>query len=237
MTVKEIFTDFAKAFEKKIDKNYSIRLRLEIKDMPGEIWQVDVNNGKVNIYNEEKISPEITIMILNKEVLDKIYNNELSALSAILQTPSKNDGMMGALICEAEEPVGKDFLIRLNVFRGFFSKDFPAKIILDNRYCVKHNGDINTIGLKAFGSFGQIYVSVKKGETLYYPPLGVHIEFNIYIIKGKGKIIIGDEENEIKEREYYYMNLLKQVEIKSADDETLEALIILQLPNNLSQNK
>ena len=230
MTVNEILKDFAKAFEKKIDKNYSIRLQLEIKDMPDEIWQVDINNGSVNIYNEEKITPEITIMILNKEVLDKIYNNELSALSALLQTPSKKDGMMGALICEATEPVGKDFLIRLNIFRGFFSKDFPAKIILDNKYCVKHNGDIDTIGLKAFGNFGQIYISVKKGETLYYPPFGVHIEFNIYIIKGKGKLIVGGEETEIKEREYYYMNLLKQVEIKSADDETLEAIIILQFP-------
>jgi len=230
MTVNEILKDFAKAFEKKIDKNYSIRLQLEINDMPDEIWQVDVNNGNVNVYNEEKIIPEITIKILNKEALDKIYNNELSSLSALLQTPSKNDGMMGALICEATEPVGKDFLIRLNIFRGFFSKDFPAKIILDNKYCVKHNGDIDTIGLKAFGNFGQIYVSVKKGETLYYPPLGVHIEFNIYIIKGKGKIIIGDEETEIKEREYYYMNLLKAVEIKSMDDETLEAIITLQFP-------
>jgi len=230
MTVNEILTDFAKAFEKKIDKNYSIRLQLEIKDMPDEIWQVGINNGNVNIYNEEKITPEITIMILNKEVLDKIYNNELSALSALLQTPSKNDGMMGALICETTEPTGKDFLTRLNIFRGFFSKDFPAKIILDNKYCVKHNGDIDTIGLKAFGNFGQIYISVKKGETLYYPPFGVHIEFNIYIIKGKGKLIVGGEETEIKEREYYYMNLLKQVEIKSADDETLEAIIILQFP-------
>jgi len=230
MTVDGIFEDFAKAFEKKIDKNYSIRLQLEIKDMPGNIWQVDINSGNVKIYNEEIITPEITIKILNKEVLEKIYNNELSALSAFLQTPSKNDGMMGALICESEEPVGKDFLIRLNVFRGFFSKDFPAKIILDNKYCVKHNGDIDTIGLKAFGNFGQIYVSVKKGETLYYPPLGINIEINIYVIKGKGKIIAGDDENEIKERDYYYMNLLKPVEIKSADEETLEALIVLQFP-------
>jgi hypothetical protein len=94
MTVNEILIDFAKAFEKKIDKNYSIRLQLEIKDMPNEIWQVDINNRNVNIYNEEKITPEITIMILNKEVLDKIYNNELSSLSALLQTPSKNDGIM-----------------------------------------------------------------------------------------------------------------------------------------------
>jgi hypothetical protein len=231
MTVNEILKDFAKAFEKKIDKNYSIRLQLEIKDMPNEIWQIDVNNGSVNIYNEEKIIPEETTMVLNKEVLDKIYNNELSALSALLQTPSKNDGMMGALMCEKKEPTGKDFINRLNIFRGFFSKDFPTKIILDNRYCIKHNGGIDTIGLNMFGNFGQIYISVKKGETVYYPPLGINIEFNICIIKGKGKIIVGDDECEIKEREYYYMNLLKPIEIKGADEETLEAIAVLQVRN------
>jgi len=231
MTVNEILNDFAKAFEKKIDKNYSIRLQLEIKDMPDEIWQIEVNNGKVNIYNEEKIIPEETIMILNKGVLDKIYNNELSSLSASLQTPSKNDGMMGALMCEKKEPVGKDFIGRNLFFKGFFSRDFPTKIILDNKYCVKHNGDIDTIGLKVFGNFGQIYVSVKKGETLYYPSFGKNIGFNICVIKGKGKIIIGDDESEIKEREYYYISLLKPVEIKNTDEETLEAIIVLQFPN------
>ena len=75
MTVNEILKDFAKAFEKKIDKNYSIRLQLEIKDMPDKIWQVDVDNGNVNIYNEEKITPEETIMILNKEVIKYIIMN------------------------------------------------------------------------------------------------------------------------------------------------------------------
>jgi len=231
MTVNEILKDFAKAFEKKIDKNYSIRLQLEIKDIPGEIWQVDVNNGKVSIYNEEKIIPEGTIMILNKEILDRLYNNELSAFSAFLQTPSKNDGMMGALMCEKKEPMGKDYINRNHIFNSFFSRDFPTKIILDNKYCIKHNGEIDTIGLKLFGNFGQIYISVKKGETLYYPPLGVNIEFNIFIIKGKGKIIAGDDETEIKEREYYCMNLLKPVAIKSADEETLEAILVLQLRN------
>jgi len=229
MTVNEILKDFAKAFEKKIDKNYSIRMQLEIKDMPNEIWQIDVNNGKVSICNEEKIIPEETIMILNKEILDKLYNNELSALSAFLQTPSKNDGMMGALMCEKKDPIGKDIINRLNIFKGFFSKDFPTKIILDKKYCIKHNGNIDTIGLKTFGNFGQIYISVKKGETLYYPPLGVNIEFFICIVKGKGKLIVGDDENEIKEREYYCMNLLKPVEIKSVDEETLEAIVVLQL--------
>jgi len=231
MTVNEILKDFAKAFEKKIDKNYSIRLQLEIKDMPNEIWQIDVNNGSVNIYNEEKIIPEETIMILNKEVLDRIYNNELSALSAFLQEPSKNDGMMGALICEKKEPMGKEFISRNHIFNNFFSKDFPTKIILDNKYCVKHNGGIDTIGLKTFGNFGQIYISVKKGEALYYPPLGMNIDLNISVIKGKGRIIIDDDESEIKEREYYYMNLLKSVEIKGADDETLEAIVVLLFRN------
>jgi len=231
MTINSILNDFARAFEKKINKEYSISVQLEIKDAQDEIYQIDIKNGKVDIYNEEIIKPEETIMVLRKEILDKIYNNELSALSAFLQTPSKNDGMMGALMCQKKEPIGKDFINRSIIFREFFSKDFPAKIILDNKYSIKHNGDINTIGLNVFGSFGQIYVSVKDGETLNYPPLGVNIELNIYVIKGKGKIIIGDNENTMTEREYFHMNLIKPVKIKCLNEETLEAMIILQLPN------
>jgi hypothetical protein len=134
-------------------------------------------------------------------------------------------------MCEKKEPMGKDYINRNHIFNSFFSRDFPTKIILDNKYCIKHNGDIDTIGLKIFGNFGQIYISVKKGETLYYPPLGINIEFNICIIKGKGKIIAGDDETEIKEREYYCMNLLKPVEIKSVGEETLEAILVLQIRN------
>jgi len=230
MTIDQILGDFAEAFKKKIDKNYSIRLQLEFNDLPEEIRQIDVNNGTVNIYNEEKITPEETILISKKETLDKLYNNEISALSAFLQRPEKKDGMMGALMCEKKEPAGKDLISRLNTFKSFFSKDFPSKIILDNRYCVKHNGDIDTIGLKAFGNFGQIFISVKKGEALYYPALGANIEINIYIIKGNGVLIIGDDQCEIKQREYYYMNLQKHVEIKNFKEEALEALIVLQLP-------
>jgi hypothetical protein len=199
--------------------------------MQDEIFQIDVSNGKVDIYNEETIKPEIIIMVLRKDILYKIYNNELSALSAFLQTPEKKDGMMGALMCEKNEPIGKDFINRLNIFKGFFSRDFPTKIIINNKYSIKHNGGIDTIGLKVFRNFGQIYVSIKDGETLNYPPLGVNIELNIYVIKGKGKIIIGEEESTMIEREYFYMNLTKPMNIKSLNEETLEAMVILQFPN------
>ena len=231
MTVNSILNEFARAFEKKISRDYSIRLQLEIRDMQDEVFQIDVNNGKVDIYNEEKIKPETVIMVSGKEILDRIYSNELSALSAFLQTPSKNDGMMGALMCEKKEPVGKDLINRLNIFKSFFSRDFPTKIIIDNKYSVKHNGGIDTIGLKVFGNFGQIYVSVRNGETLNYPPIGANIELNIYVIKGKGKIIIGDDESTMREREYFHMSLIKPVNIKSLDEETLEAMIILQFSN------
>jgi hypothetical protein len=229
MTIYELLNDFAEAFKKKIHRNYEISIQLEIKDIPEEIFQIDVSNGDVFVYNEAKIIPEEIIMVLNKDILYKLYNNELSVLSAYLQTPSKNDGMMGALICEKKEPVGKEFINRLNYFKSFFSKDFPTKIILDNNYTVKHNGDIDTIGLKVFMNFGQIYISVKKGESVYYTRVDANLEINIYVIKGKGKIIVGKDEREIKEREYYYMSLLKPIEIKNLDDEPLEAIVVLQL--------
>ncbi|MDR0465497.1 MAG: hypothetical protein LBG94_10355 [Treponema sp.] len=231
MTVNQILDDFSKAFRKKIERSYSIRIQLEIRDIPDKIWQIDVSNGNVNVYSEEKITPEEIIIISGKEILDKLYKNEISALSAFLQRPEEKDDMMGALIREKNEPVGKDFISRMNIFTGFFSKDFPAKIIIDKKNCVKHNGGIDTIGLKTFGKFGQIFISVKKGETLYYPALGANIEINIYVIKGSGKLTAGNDECEIKEREYYYMNLQNCAEIKNTvNEEPLEAIVILQLP-------
>ena len=41
---------------------------------------------------------------------------------------------MGASIREKNEHVGKDFISRMNVFTGFFSKDFPAKFIIEDVY-------------------------------------------------------------------------------------------------------
>jgi hypothetical protein len=58
MDIKSVFNDFARTFEKKIDKDYFIKLRFEIYDVENGIWQVDVSGGNVFVYNEEKIAPE-----------------------------------------------------------------------------------------------------------------------------------------------------------------------------------
>jgi hypothetical protein len=99
MNIKGIFDEFAKAFEKKIDKDYHIQLQFEIYDMENDIWQVDVKNGEVFVYNEEKIKPEGDTHILSKVTLEKLYNNELSPLSVFMEQPEKAEkGEMVALI-------------------------------------------------------------------------------------------------------------------------------------------
>ena len=59
MDIKKIFDDFSEAFTKKLDKDYFIKLQFEFTDIKDKnIWQINVKDGKVNIYNEEKIIPE-----------------------------------------------------------------------------------------------------------------------------------------------------------------------------------
>jgi hypothetical protein len=107
MEINTIFNDFAKAFEKKINKGYFIRVQFEIYDMKNEIWQVDVNNGNIFIYNEEKINPE-EIFTLSKDTLIRLYNNELAPLTAFAQEPNEN-GEYCALIDWKDKEVKKTY--------------------------------------------------------------------------------------------------------------------------------
>jgi mannose-6-phosphate isomerase-like protein (cupin superfamily) len=119
----------------------------------------------------------------------------------------------------------KNYWDRLNKFHEFFSKDYPTKVIVNNKNCVKHNGDIDTIGLPTNGKeiYGQIFVSIKKGEILKYPPC----EFYVYIINGGGEIIMGNEKWEIKAKEYYPLDACNNIQIKNTGEEPLEMLILL----------
>jgi hypothetical protein len=136
MEIKVVFEDFAKTFEKKIDKDYKIRLQFEFYDMENGVWQIDVNNGKVFVYNGIKINPESTFL-LSKETLFKMYNNEISASTAFSNEPDEK-GEMRALI----EPKHKDEVKKLiglnqhltilkNTLHAYInSMNFSQKIIL-----------------------------------------------------------------------------------------------------------
>jgi len=205
MNIKDIFEEFAKAFEKKIDKNYNIRLQFEIYDMENDIWQIDVKNGKVFIYNEVKVEPEGDTYVLSKVTLEKLYNNEISSFTAFLENPEliKNGERIALITGKHRNELGKvspdnnlsdyhnnkDLWDRKTIFENnFFSKDYPTKIKVTDKNCVKHNGDIDTICLHTEGmeGFAQIFVSIKKGEILKFPAT----EFNMYIINGKGILIL-----------------------------------------------
>jgi len=236
MDINGIFNDFAKAFEKKIDRDYKIRLQFEIHDMENSIWQIDVNNGIVSVYNELKIEPE-EILVLSKNTLLKLYNNEIAPLTAFANEPNEK-GKMCALIelkNKTEEkkyyPNKKpsaeymEFMGRLHKFDNFFSKDYPTKIVVTNENGIKlHN--VNTIGLlsKFEGEKGilHVYFSIKKGEILEEPAF----EFSIYVLNGSGILRIGNEKFNIEAKNYYNINPKDTVYIENNEDELLEILYL-----------
>jgi hypothetical protein len=236
MDIKGIFNDFAKAFEKKIDKEYSIRLQFEIYDMEKSIWQIDVNNGNVTVYDELKFDPE-EIFILSKDTLEKLYNNEIAPLTAFSQEPNEKGEMCSLIELKNKTEEKKiypnkktsdkylEFIERLHKFNNFFSKEYPTKIIVNEENGVKiHN--VNAIGL--FSKFDKerrilhVYFSLKKDEILNEPAF----EFSIYVLNGKGVIIIDEEEYMIEAKNYYNMKPKNTIYIKNKDEELLEILYL-----------
>ncbi len=236
MEAKKIFEEFAKAFEKKIDFDYKITLQYEIIDLVKDnIWQIDVKNGKVNIYNTEIIIPE-EIFILKYDTLLKLYKNELSPITAYANEPDQN-GKMTSLIepkVKDERRVIKtnnkvnqeslDFIIRLHKFDEFFYKYYPSKTIIKYDNCRKlHN--VNAIGLFSDFESGTLHAffSIKKGEVLTEPP----IEFCIFVLCGKGIAKIDDEVCHIEKNEYYHIKPKANVYISNDNDELLDILYLV----------
>lgn len=236
MDINDIFNGFAKSFERKIDKDYFIRLQFEVYDTANGIWQVDVNSGNVTIYNEEKIEPE-EIFILSKNTLVNLYNNELSPLTAFANEPNEKGEMCSLIelknkteekkvyLNKKPSDVYLEFLGRLHKFHDFFSKEYPTKIIVNKDNGVKlHN--VNGIGL--FSKFEKerrilhVYFSLKKDDVLTEPAF----EFSIYVINGKGVIIIDNDEYSIEAKNYYHMNPKNTIYIKNKEEELLEILYL-----------
>ena len=231
MDTKVIFEEFAEAFEKKIDKDYYIKLQYEITDEENGIWQIDVNNSKVFLYNENKIEPEETF-VLSKETLIKIYNNELNAYAASLHSP--NEGIRGLIEFKNIENIkmghGKktpdelsSFISRHYKFHDFFSKDYPTKIIVDNKNSVKH-ANVNAIALhnNHQKNITHVYFSIKKNEKMYQPSC----EFSLYVLNGKGSVLIGNENFSVCAKEYYHIKPKETVFIENKEEELLEILCL-----------
>jgi hypothetical protein len=234
MDIKDIFNDFAKAFEKKIDKEYSICLQFEIYGTERSIWQIDVNDGNVTVYNELKFDPE-EIFVLSKDTLAKLYNNEIAPLTAFSQEPNEKGEMCSLIelknkteekrVYPDKKPLEEylEFVERLHKFNNFFSKEYPTKIIVNKENGVKIHDD-NAIGL--FSKFDKerrilhIYFSIRKDEILKEPVF----EFSIYVLNGKGIIIIDGEEYMVEAKNYY--NMKPKNTIKNKDEELLEILYL-----------
>jgi hypothetical protein len=236
MDINDIFNDFARAFERKIDNDYFIKLQFEIRDVENGIWQIDVNNGKVFLYNEEKIIPE-EAFILSKDTLFKLYNNELSPLTAFLNEPNEKGEMCSLIelknktddkrIDHDKKPQEEylKFIYRLHKFNNFFSKNYPTKILIKKENCIKYL-KTNVIGLNFDfeKGIGQLFFLIKKGETVEEPGY----EFgSIYVLNGEGILKIGNEQYNINEREYYHINTKELVNIGNNNEKDLEILFMI----------
>jgi hypothetical protein len=97
MTIENILKEFAVSFTKKIDQEYHFTVQLEFTDISDKnIWQLDIKNKDVIIYDKVIARPE-EIFLLTVNTLEKLYNNELSSLTAFLQE-SNEKGVMCSLI-------------------------------------------------------------------------------------------------------------------------------------------
>jgi hypothetical protein len=232
MNITNIFNSFAEAFAKKIDKNYFIRLQFELYGIENGIWQIEVKDGKVLLYNEEKIEPE-DIFILSKDTLIKLYHNELSPINAFSNEPNEKGEMCSLIELKYKTEDKKvfldkevpekylEFLYRFHKFTDFFSKDYPTKVIVDDKYSVKaHN--VNAIGLHSNYEKGivNVFFSIKKNEVLKEPAF----EFGIYVIKGKGIIKTTNERYLIEEKGYYHMMPKDTVYFENTEENILEII-------------
>jgi hypothetical protein len=212
MEINGIFNEFSRTFEKKIDLEYRIKIQLEIYDMENGIWQIEVKDGKVFVYNEVKIEPEETY-VLSKETLIKIYNNEINAYTALANEPNEKGEMCGLIDVKnktedkkvywfqelTEEKIA--FFNRLHKFEEFFSKDYPNKVIVKNENSRKLH-KVDSIALYHDKNMMHAYFSLKKGESLEEPTY----EKRIFVLRGHGIIRWGNEKYELNEKEYYHIN-------------------------------
>jgi hypothetical protein len=225
MNIEKTFEEFAETFTKKIDPEYFITVQFEFTDIKEKnIWQVDIKNNIANIYNGQIVKPEETY-VLTADILEKLYNNELSPLTAFLQNPNDN-GILCSLIDiknkkeenrfwngDKLEQEKLDIFSRLHIFTSeFFNKHYPTKIVVDNKYTVKHN-EVNAIGLYSDFKNGTLhaYFSIKTNEVFEYPPT----DCSIFVLHGNGKLKIDGNEYEVKAMEYYHLLPKRGISLKN----------------------
>jgi hypothetical protein len=161
MDIKTILYEFASIFETKISKEYHIQIQIEFTDLKkNNIWQIDVKNGNVFLYNEIKFKTEQELA-LTTEVLKKLYNNELSPGTAFAEETGKRVPSIEFINTTERyvERVKHDdeilFFQRFNKFYEFFSRDKINKIVIDDKYSIELHGAkfvelYSTMNIKSF---------------------------------------------------------------------------------------
>jgi hypothetical protein len=232
MTIREIFTEFAEIFQNKIDKEYHIKFQFEFTDVEkNNIWQIEVKEGNIFLFNEKKIDPE-EVFTLTTETLIRLYNNELAPYTAFAMESNEKGALIDikdkdekAYLEKMKNEEKIQFIPRFHRFFDFFSKSNLNKIIINDKNSRKLHG-ANVTCLYSSGrerDFFYIYFSIKKGETIWEPPA----ECNILVISGKGTLSIGDEKYPINANEHYHFIPKKEIHIENVEEEQLNILYLI----------
>jgi hypothetical protein len=232
MALKNIFDEFAVVFSKKIDKEYYIKLQFEFIDISEKnIWQIEVRDGNVFVYNEEIIEPEEKL-ILTSETLKKLYNNQLSPLTAFAKESNEKPAPIEFKNIPDEKSYMEkmkhedeiQFIPRFHKFFEFFSRDKLNKVIVNDRYSRELHG-AKAVGLYSTEyrrPFFHVFFSIKKDGVFWEPP---H-ECSIFVIRGRGLLKLDNNEYTIKENEYYHMKIETKLLIENSEEEPLDIIYL-----------
>ena len=241
MTNYQKIVELADAFKEKIAKDYWLYLQFELTDLETDnVFQVEVKNGDINVYNSEKIQVE-EILVMSSETFNKLYRGEISPLTAFSNEPDENDEMQGlinpkikkqkdiinsAKTNELLENDKKDFYRRLHKFDSFFNKHRLNKVVInENSSRIIHG--VKAVGLyNDFDDFKQlaVYFKIEENKSLWQQA----INKGIFVINGNGILIVDNISYDIKKYEYYRIqsNTDNLVIVKNIDREPLELLYI-----------
>ncbi|MGN0507538.1 MAG: hypothetical protein ACI4FZ_13350 [Lachnospiraceae bacterium] len=233
--VIRIFQEFSLSFKKKIDKDYYISLQYEIVGSEGvTVIQLKIFDREIELFFNDEITVEDSF-VMSYETLRKLYNHELtmaSAMSCLSEEsgftrtfiePKVKDEKKKIYINAKNDNEIKKFSQRMHKMDEFFNKDKMYVAKVDTPFCAKAHG-VDAIGL--FYNFDKgilhAYFEIKQGEILHEPA----ISFSIYVLNGKGNIIIKDENFLIESNTYYHYNPTDEIKIVNNNSEVLKLLYL-----------
>lgn len=249
----DIFKELAAAFEKKIASSYAIALQFEIVDDTSDnFFQVQVQQGRVNVYTHPAIDVEES-WVMRSQTLEDLYHGKLSPLTAYANEPDEF-GDMRALIelkqrteerksyikpradqkqpNAPHQPPDQSFISRNFRFADFFNRDSLCKVVVDQAHCKTLHG-VKAIALHNGFEQGTDYLKsghlhacffLEKDQVLKQPP----IEKSVYVLNGSGEVLMDGAVHSITQHNYYRLLPVtgQKIEVRNHCSEILQILYL-----------